>query len=63
MDNLTIAPLSAAQGLTEKLKAKGRARRKGFAHTSLSPFDSSALRNDLSPDLKLVNIAIGDLQV
>jgi DNA modification methylase len=63
MTDLTFPPISATQGLTEKLKSKGRTRRKGFAHTSLSPFDRSALRNDLSPDLKLINIAIGELQV
>jgi DNA modification methylase len=63
MTDLTFAPISAAQDLTEKLKAKGRARRKGFANAAPILSCGSALRNDLSPDLQLVDIAVGELKV
>jgi DNA modification methylase len=63
MLDLTFDTLPAARDLTEKLKAKGRARRQGFAVASQAQPDARVIRNDILPDLKLVNIALVDLKV
>src|SRR5665213_1899802 len=63
MADLTFDTSPAARDLTEKLKAKGRARRQGFANASQAHPDARVFRNDILPDLKLVNIALADVKV
>ena len=46
MLDLTFDTLLAGRDLTEKLKAKGRARRQGFAKASQAQPDARVFRND-----------------
>jgi DNA modification methylase len=63
MTDIAIQTIEPARGLTGQLKIKSRARRETMTAIAKAEAPHGSGRNDLLPDLKLVNIALADLKL